>query len=252
MKKALALVLALVMVFSMGTMAFAADEITYRCDECAQDFKDASEFNTHVKAVHPDPVKATLVCGVCGNKFASESDFNAHIATCNANSCPKCGRVFNDEAIYNDHVKNCRINDKGGLVDFTVQEILAAIVTLASNSMTQWNDIESIVNNLIGLIEKIAELGVNAVSQAEVKGAVADLEAALADVKIPKMDELLNGLKQKIKDLYAGEVATTVVVEETTVPAPSKDTGSSSVGIALFAAVSVAAAAAYVCTKKSK
>ena len=51
--------------------------------------------------------------------------------------------------------------------------------------------------------------------------------------------------------MYAGEVATTVIEETTVVETPAT-TGSSSVGIALFAAVSVAAAAAYVCTKKSK
>ena len=43
-------------------------------------------------------------------------------------------------------------------------------------------------------------------------------------------------------------LSTTVV--ETTAAAPA-DTGSASVGIAVFAAVSVAAAAAYVCTKKN-
>ena len=64
------------------------------------------------------------------------------------------------------------------------------------------------------------------------------------------MSDLLNSLKQQIKNLYAGEVATTV--EATTAAEEIVDTGSSSVGIALFAAVSVAAAAAYVCTKKSK
>lgn len=228
MKKALALVLALVMVFSMGTMAFAEETTkTYACPDCDAKLYSDTELNAHMKSVHS---KDPLSCPICGEKFYIESEYNKHIEICDV-------KANGSETI---------------MADFTIKEILNMIVDLAKASMTQWGDIENIIITLIGFVEKITELGVNAVSEAEVKGAVADLEAALADVKLPKLDELLNGLKQKIKDLYAGEVATTVVVEETTVPAPSKDTGSSSVGIALFAAVSVAAAAAYVCTKKSK
>ncbi len=128
-----------------------------------------------------------------------------------------------------------------------VASILNMIIDLVKSSMTQWDDIESIVVRLVDFLENI---GSAAVGQADVNGAVADLEAALADVEIPGISDLLNALKSKIKDLYAGEVATTV--EVTTEKAPAPETGSSSVGIAVFAAVSVAAAAAYVCTKKSK
>ncbi len=238
MKKALALVLALVMVFSMGTMAFADGE--------------GSTTTTTTTATK-------IVCGFCDSEgFKDSTELKEHQEKYHAvgetfrNDCPVCGNWFANEADYNDHIAICEKNQNGLSVNISIQEILDTIVTLASGSMTQWNDIEQIIIKLIGFFEKIAELGVNAVSQAEVKGAVADLEAALADVKLPKLDELLNSLKQKVKDLYAGEVATTVVIEDTTVADEPVKTGSSSVGIALFAAVSVAAAAAYVCTKKSK
>ena len=132
--------------------------------------------------------------------------------------------------------------------DVSVMGILDMLVDIIKASFTQWDAIESVVIRLVDFIENI---GTAAVSEADVKGAVADLEAALAGAEIPGVTDLLNQLKQKIKDLYAGEVATTVVEETTVVEAPA-DTGSSSVGIALFAAVSVAAGAAYVCTKKSK
>ena len=58
---------------------------------------------------------------------------------------------------------------------------------------------------------------------------------------------LSTSLKQKIKDFYSGNKET--AVEETAAVAPS-DTGSSAAGIAVFAAMSVAAAAAFVCTRK--
>ncbi len=132
--------------------------------------------------------------------------------------------------------------------DVSVMGILDMLVDIIKASFSQWDAIESVVIRLVDFIENI---GTAAVSEADVKGAVADLEAALAGAEIPGVTDLLNQLKQKIKDLYAGEVATTVVEETTVVEAPA-DTGSSSVGIALFAAVSVAAGAAYVCTKKSK
>ena len=120
------------------------------------------------------------------------------------------------------------------------------IIDLAKASMTQWGDIETIIVRLIDFVENMGTL---AADQAAVLGAVEDLEASFADVKIPGLDEIINALKSKIKAMYAGEKATTVV-EETTAIAPA-ETGSSSVaGIAAFAAISVAAAAAYVCTKK--
>ena len=209
MKKALALVLALVMAFSMSAMAFAADDAT----------------TTTKAAAAEEPVKT---CPICGNEFMNAAEYNKHLDVCDV-------KADGSETLMND---------------FTLKEILNMIIDLVKSSMGQWDNIEGVVIELIGFVEKITELGASAVKEAEVKGAVADLEAALADVKLPKLDELLNGLKQKIKDLYAGEVATTI--EETTVVSKPAETGSSSVGIALFAAVSVAAAAAYVCTKKSK
>ena len=216
MKKALALVLALVMAFSMSAMAFADDTTP----------------STSIVYVEKEPTK----------------------------NCPICGNPFVDADAYNEHIKICDVKADGSetmMNDFTIKEILNMIVDLLKASMEvtktsigQAGVIQAIVVRLVEYVEKITELGVAAVSEAEVKGAVADLETALADIKLPKVNDLLNSLKQKIKDLYAGEVATTV--EETTAAEESVDTGSSSVGIALFAAVSVAAAAAYVCTKKSK
>lgn len=80
-----------------------------------------------------------------------------------------------------------------------------------------------------------------------VEGAVSDLESALKNCKIDlscgAIKDFLDSIKAKIKALYCGEPATTEVEA-------TPETGSASTGIAAFAAISVAAAAAYVCTKK--
>ena len=202
MKKVLALALSLIMVLSMGTMAFADGTTT-----------------TAAKA--DEPVK----------------------------TCPICNNEFVDPDAYNDHIAICKEVEKGGAVaNISIQEIIAAMIELIKLAPSiDFSVFETIIVKLVDFVEKI---GTAAVGEADVKGAVADLEAALAGVEIPGIGDLLNQLKQKIKDLYAGEVATTV--EATTAAEEIVDTGSSSVGIAVFAAVSVAAAAAYVCTKKSK
>lgn len=161
------------------------------------------------------------------------------------NVCPNCQRAFANEAEYNKHIDLCKGSDpyvapEKDYVDLTVKEILAMIVDVAKSSMSQWDAIESVVIRLVDFLENIG----SAVAPADVEGAVADLEAALKGVD--GVDGLLDALKAKIKALYAGEVATE---PETEAEEPA-DTGSASVGIAVFAAVSVAAAAAYVCTKK--
>ena len=204
MKKVLALALALIMVFSMGTMAFADNSTTAAPAQTAE-----------------EPIK----------------------------ECPICLNEFRDAAAYNAHIAICKEVEEGGVVtNISIQEIIAAMLELIKSvPALDFSLIETIIVRLVDFIEKI---GTAAVGEADVKGAVADLEAALAGFEIPGMSDLLNSLKQQIKNLYAGEVATTV--EATTAAEEIVDTGSSSVGIAVFAAVSVAAAAAYVCTKKSK
>ena len=214
MKKALAIVLALVMAFSMSAIAFAEETTTAAATTAA---------TTAVTTKAADkPAYGYNTCAKCGACFENEAEFNKHVAACTAG----------DPAPEKDYV------------DLTVKEILNMIVDLAKNGMAQWDAIETVVVRLVDFLENI---GSAAIPQADVEGAVADLESALAPLKSADKDGLLDALKAKIKALYAGEKATTEA--ETTAEAPA-DTGSASVGIAVFAAVSVAAAAAYVCTKK--
>lgn len=121
-----------------------------------------------------------------------------------------------------------------------VNAILNDIVAAAEDSSAAWDAVEGAIVDVIDAIEdKTADL-------AAVEGEVFNLESVLADV--PGVDGLLDSLKSTIKGLYAGEVATVPSTTEVEEPAT---TGSTSVGIAAFAALSVAAAAAYVCTKKN-
>lgn len=214
MKKALAIVLALVMAFSMSAIAFAED-----------------------------PTTTTTTAATT----AAASAQTTHPYNVPWNTCTKCGANFESEAEFNKHVAECKVGETApekDYVDLTVKEILNMIIDLAKSGMAQWDAIESVVIRLVDFLENI---GSAAVPQADVEGAVADLESALAPLKSADKDSLLDALKAKIKALYAGEKATTEA--ETSAEAPA-DTGSASVGIAVFAAVSVAAAAAYVCTKK--
>ena len=213
MKKALAIVLALVMAFSMSAIAFAEDPTTTTT---------AATTAAAGQTTHPYNVPW--------------------------NTCTKCGANFESEAEFNKHVAECKVGETApekDYVDLTVKEILNMIIDIAKSGMAQWDAIESVVIRLVDFLENI---GSAAVPQADVEGAVADLESALAPLKSADKDSLLDALKAKIKALYAGEKATTEA-ETTTAEAPA-ETGSASVGIAVFAAVSVAAAAAYVCTKK--
>lgn len=233
MKKVLAIVLALVMAFSMSAMAFAYidADADNKCDVCG---KAANEFTTGTDG---KPV-------LCKDTVAAQT---THVYNVPWNTCPKCGANFESEAEFNKHVAECKVDETApekDYVDLTVKEILNMIIDLAKSGMAQWDAIESVVIRLVDFLENI---GSAAVPQADVEGAVADLESALAPLKSADKDSLLDALKAKIKALYAGEKATTEA--ETSAEAPA-DTGSASVGIAVFAAVSVAAAAAYVCTKK--
>jgi uncharacterized protein YjbJ (UPF0337 family) len=132
----------------------------------------------------------------------------------------------------------------------SVKSILDKITGIFSNG----DGLEGLLAQIEGIINKIKELVTNLTgsNSADVLGIVDQLEAKIGSFGLAKdilsrLKELITNLKQKIKDLYAGNKEP--VVEATAAAAPS-DTGSSAAGIAAFAAVSVAAAAAVVCTRK--
>ena len=166
--------------------------------------------------------------------------------------CADCGKIFTDVAEYNAHLDE-EAAAKAAPVpffDLTASAIVERLLHIFQTEATWWDAIEDIIIKLIDLVENGITGGT--ASEADVAGAISDLEAKIASLPIvgnvlTTIHNLITTLKQKIKDLYAGNKET--VIEETDA-APSADTGSSSIGIAAFAAISVAAAAAYVCTKK--
>ena len=167
--------------------------------------------------------------------------------------CADCGKIFTDAEAYNAHLDEeaAAKNAPVPFFDLTASAIVERLLHIFQTEATWWDAIEDIIIKLIDLVEN--GIGAGTASQADVAGAISDLEAKIADLPIigdilTTIHNLITSLKQKIKDLYAGNKETEAVEE--TDAAPSADTGSSSMGIAVFAAVSVAAAAAYVCTKK--
>ncbi|MCQ2481812.1 MAG: hypothetical protein MJ121_06825, partial [Clostridia bacterium] len=107
----------------------------------------------------------------------------------------------------------------------------------------------AITNNIVALIS-----GVSTGNEADVAGAVDDLDASVKGIDfsplgLDSIHSVIDTIKVKVKDFYAGEKET--AVELTVAEAPA-ETGSANVGIAAFAAISVAAAAAFVCTKKKE
>lgn len=128
-------------------------------------------------------------------------------------------------------------------VDLTVKEVLAMILELAKAGMSQWNDVETVIVKIVDFVDGLVS-GIT--SGGSVDGLIAELEGLFEGIEIPGIDGLINALKEKILSFYAPGTVT----PPTTEPADTSDTGSAPVGIAVFAAVSVAAAAAFVCTKK--
>ncbi len=113
----------------------------------------------------------------------------------------------------------------------------------------------NVLETVKGIIEKLTTLIQNLTggNKADVLGVADELEAKIASIPVlgdvyEFLHNLITTLKQKIKDLYAGNTETEPV--ETTAAEEPSETGSTAIGLAAFASFSVAAAAAYVCTKK--
>lgn len=230
MKKIVAIVLALVIAMGMCTMSFAADESS---------------------------TAPTFKCGICNTVFGSDTALQDHLnhfhATSWSKTCPKCGRVFNSAEDYNAHLDSG--NCTGGVAlfeNFSILELINKLVETFDINSAQWEQIEDVVLRLIDFVEDLIR-GIF-VPQADVEGAEAELETAVNNLGLfgkikDYVSNLLKAIKTKILAFYAHEVATEV--EETEAEAPA-DTGSSAIGVAAFAAVSVACAAAFVCTKKKE
>ena len=154
--------------------------------------------------------------------------------------CGLCGSVLAADEKIADHVCPTEAATEKDYINLTVKDVLDAIVELAKAGMTQWADVETVVIKIVEFLDGL----VKGTTSGKVDGLVAELEGLLSGVEIPGMKDLINALKEKILSWYTPDI---FVTEPTETP----ETGSAPVGIAVFAAVSVAAAAAFVCTKKN-
>jgi uncharacterized C2H2 Zn-finger protein len=248
MKKLIAVVLALVLAFSCTAIAFAEDyyrEVTqddgtkvYVCAKCNMPFKDVDGVINHLQTVH----------------FTTS---NTNV-TVKEYVCPGCGKIYYDIYSYNECLQSHNYGVDKHYETYIGMTIPAIIDTLRGyfvGSQSQnliFDVLYKILEYVYAFIDSYVAGRSTGGDVAGVNGAVAELDGILSgmDLTLPQFDDvcdLVNTLKQKIKDLYAGNIETTI--EETEAEAPA-ETGSANMGIAIFAAISVAAAAAFVCTKK--
>lgn len=103
MKKVLSLLLAVVLVCSMATVAFAgaAEKV---CKYCNYTTTDAADYNAHMLE------KACGKCGYCGNGFETKALLDEHTPICiEANiKCDYCGDTYDSEKNYADHIADCK------------------------------------------------------------------------------------------------------------------------------------------------
>lgn len=245
MKKVLAIMLALVLAFSMATVAFAAETTTKAsaepvvkvCPDCEQPFTDDAEYNKHL-----------TICGLTATEAI-------------VNTCEKCDAQFTDQKLYVEHVAECTVGDEPDYIGLTVHDVLDMLLEYAKSVMEQWDGIESVIIAALDFLKNFDLEGVasivDSVTGAFQSAGLDTSSGGLAEL----LEKLVNTVKQWFKDLYEQESETAVVtteevVTDATTETPEEtapDTGSvagTSASIAVFAAVSVAAAAAYVTSKK--
>ena len=238
MKKTIAVILAVIIALSCSGLAFAEDSTT--------------------------TTRAGYYCGYCETYFESQEALNEHMQIYHHYECPYCHNIFTDAALYNEHLPICKDNHPTQVdpADISIDNILQTLLsffdrTNANFDTYLYTDIQNVLiqvielmNNLINNLFAYGVIGGN--NEATVQGACDELEAKVKGANLEpelfaEFEGILGSLRQAIKNLYANSAETEV---EETVAEELPGTGSATAGIMIFAAVSTAAAAAYICTKK--
>lgn len=145
MKKFLSIVLAVVFVFSMATVAFAEEGVsyTYTCDRCQGVMTDSAVYTAHI---HAD-VCAT--CPHCKFGFATAEEVEAHKGDCRlfTGTCDYCGESVTTENDFNAHVEVC----KAKYFNIPLYKITSAIEDFFRT--TNWNDI---INKIVDAFDTVA------------------------------------------------------------------------------------------------
>ena len=125
MKKVLSLLLAVVLVCSMATMAFAGDP-TKKCPDCGFTSSEAGAYDAHIVA------GGCGKCSYCDNGFANATELSNHKYVCTKNSvgCDYCGDSFASQAKYDEHINACKskyFNIPLAKIIATVKDLIAKI-----------------------------------------------------------------------------------------------------------------------------
>lgn len=152
MKKFLALVLAVICIFSMATVAFAGDDLGhgYVCTVCGGSTGSADALAKHLAA-------ATCgKCQYCEQGFNTAEEIAAHEYVCRSNSitCDYCGGFFDSTDDYDAHIEAC----KAKYFNIPVAKIVATIKDLFSK--IDWSSVLGTVKDLGGkLVGVIGNIG---------------------------------------------------------------------------------------------
>ncbi len=144
MKKFLAIVLAVICIFSMATVAFAATNVPLRkCDACGTTFTTDLEFRNHVEKV------CDRVCPLCKNVLETNEEKAAHEYNCRYNSivCDYCGGTEVSQSDFDAHVEEC----KAKYFNIPLAKIIATVKDILSKI-----DFEQVIGTVKSLAEKVA------------------------------------------------------------------------------------------------
>ena len=128
MKKFLALALAVICIFSMATVSFAAVIQPNRvCDACGTQFTTDAEFRAHVETA------CDRVCSFCKNTLETNESKAAHEKEClkgESAPCDYCGKTFCPISAYDAYLEACKakyFNIPLAKIIATVKDLLAKI-----------------------------------------------------------------------------------------------------------------------------
>lgn len=212
-RKIASIILAVVIVLCCASVAFASE--VYTCPVCSMKYITIEEYNSCLSG-HNAPAESAHSdmhkCATCGKMFAELDSYNACV---------------------DSHFNNINYHyDK--YVGLTVPELCAALVEIFNES----NAIETAQ----AIVDKSYDAIIEAKDMATVENELDDLESDLtdldADVDFSEVEEIIDAI---------GNAADLDESTDIVYPAP---TGSSGVGIAMFATLSVATATAFVLMKK--
>ena len=140
MKKFLALVLAVICIFSMATVAFAGLSYGWECEFCGGVTSDYEALIKHQQA--NDCGK----CGLCGKGFETKAELDGHAYECHQANivCDYCGETKSSQAVFDAHIEAC----KAKYYNIPVAKIVATIKDLFSK--IDWSSVLGTVKDLGG------------------------------------------------------------------------------------------------------